>query len=104
MGEVLGTFILILLGDGVVANVGLAPRLAGTAHNWNTITIGWAFAVIVAVAHHVAALGARRQAGRDHRPPFLYGIPDLDHLVPDDVAWEHYCDYAHALKRLVGKR
>jgi len=42
-----GTFLLILLGDGVVANVGLAPRLAGTAYNWNTITFGWAFAVIV---------------------------------------------------------
>jgi len=28
IGEVFGTFILILLGDGVVANVGLAPRLA----------------------------------------------------------------------------
>lgn len=49
IGEVFGTFILLLLGDGVVANVGLAPRLAGGAYNWNTITIGWAFAVIVAV-------------------------------------------------------
>ncbi|NLB71135.1 MAG: aquaporin family protein [Chloroflexi bacterium] len=49
IGEVFGTFILILLGDGVVANVGLAPRVAGTAYNWNTITIGWAFAVIIAV-------------------------------------------------------
>ncbi len=49
IGEVFGTFILILLGDGVVANVGLAPRLYGTAYNWNTITIGWAFAVIIAV-------------------------------------------------------
>ena len=49
IGEVFGTFILILLGDGVVANVGLAPRLAGTAYNWNTITIGWCMAVIVAV-------------------------------------------------------
>jgi glycerol uptake facilitator protein len=49
IGEVFGTFILILLGDGVVANVGLAPRLAGNAYNWNTITIGWAFAVVVAV-------------------------------------------------------
>ena len=48
IGEVFGTFILIMLGDGVVANVGLAPRLAGTAYNWNTITIGWAFAVIIA--------------------------------------------------------
>jgi len=49
IGEVFGTFILILLGDGVVANVGLAPRLAATAYNWNTIAIGWAFAVIIAV-------------------------------------------------------
>ncbi|GAB4467391.1 MAG: MIP/aquaporin family protein [Anaerolineae bacterium] len=49
IGEVFGTFILILLGDGVVANVGLAPRLAAPAYNWNTITIGWAFAVVVAV-------------------------------------------------------
>jgi len=49
IGEVFGTFILILLGDGVVANVGLAPRLAAPAYNWNTIVFGWCFAVIVAV-------------------------------------------------------
>ncbi len=30
-------------------------------------------------------------------------IPDLDHSVPDDVSWEHYCYFAEALKRLVGK-
>jgi hypothetical protein len=30
-------------------------------------------------------------------------IPDLDHLVPDDVSWENYCYYAGALKKLVGK-
>jgi glycerol uptake facilitator protein len=49
VAEFFGTFILILLGDGVVANVGLAPRLESVAYNWNTITIGWAFAVVVAV-------------------------------------------------------
>lgn len=49
VAEVFGTFILILLGDGVVANVGLAPRLAAPAYNWNTITFGWAMAVMVAV-------------------------------------------------------
>ncbi|MBK8987230.1 MAG: MIP family channel protein [Chloroflexi bacterium] len=49
VGEIFGTFVLILLGDGVVANVGLAPRLAAPAYNWNTITVGWAFAVVVAV-------------------------------------------------------
>jgi glycerol uptake facilitator protein len=58
IGEVFGTFILILLGDGVVANVGLAPRLAAPAYNWNTITIGWAFAVIVAVYVSAGVSGA----------------------------------------------
>jgi glycerol uptake facilitator protein len=38
IGEVFGTFILILLGDGVVANVGLAPRLAAPAYNWKVRT------------------------------------------------------------------
>ncbi len=58
VGEVFGTFILILLGDGVVANVGLAPRLAANGYNWNTITIGWAFAVIVAVYVSAGVSGA----------------------------------------------
>jgi glycerol uptake facilitator len=58
IGEVFGTFILILLGDGVVANVGLAPRLASPAYNWNTITLGWAFAVIVAVYVSAGVSGA----------------------------------------------
>lgn len=49
IAEVFGTFILVLLGDGVVANVGLAPRLAAPAYNWNTIVWGWAFAVVIAV-------------------------------------------------------
>jgi uroporphyrinogen decarboxylase len=30
-------------------------------------------------------------------------IPDLDHLIPDDVSWENYLYYVQALKRLVGK-
>jgi glycerol uptake facilitator protein len=58
IGEVFGTFILILLGDGVVANVGLAPRLAAPAYNWNTITFGWAFAVVVAVYVSAGVSGA----------------------------------------------
>jgi glycerol uptake facilitator protein len=49
IAEVFGTFILILLGDGVVANVGLAPRVASVGYDWNTIAFGWAFAVVIAV-------------------------------------------------------
>ncbi len=58
VGEVFGTFILILLGDGVVANVGLAPRLGAGAYNWNTIVFGWCFAVIVAVFVSAGVSGA----------------------------------------------
>jgi glycerol uptake facilitator protein len=46
MSAVGATFILILLGDGVVANVGLAPRLASVGYDWNTIVFGWCFAVV----------------------------------------------------------
>jgi uroporphyrinogen decarboxylase len=30
-------------------------------------------------------------------------IPDLDHLVPDDVSWDNYCHFAEHLKSFVGK-
>jgi glycerol uptake facilitator protein len=49
MAEFFGTFILILGGDGVVANVGLAPRLASQGYDWNTIAWGWGLSVMVAV-------------------------------------------------------
>lgn len=46
--EMVGTAILILLGDGVVAAVLLARSKAENA-GWIVITMGWAFAVAVAV-------------------------------------------------------
>lgn len=49
MAEFFGTFLLILGGDGVVANVGLAPRLAAAGYDWNVIVWGWGLAVMVAV-------------------------------------------------------
>ncbi len=49
LAEFFGTFVLILLGDGVVAHVALAPRIAPNAYSWDTIAFGWAFAVVVAV-------------------------------------------------------
>ena len=30
-------------------------------------------------------------------------IPDLDHLVPDDVSWSNYCYFAEGLKKRLGK-
>jgi glycerol uptake facilitator protein len=49
LAEFFGTFVLILGGDGVVANVGLAPRLASQGYDWNSIAWGWGLAVMVAV-------------------------------------------------------
>lgn len=48
LAEVLGTLILILLGDGVVANVVLG-KTKGNSSGWIVITAGWAFAVTIAV-------------------------------------------------------
>jgi glycerol uptake facilitator protein len=48
LAEVVGTMMLILLGDGVVANV-LLDRSKGQNSGWIVITAGWAIAVTVAV-------------------------------------------------------
>jgi glycerol uptake facilitator protein len=47
--EFFGTTILVLLGNGVVANFAYATRLGAGGYDWTTITLGWAFAVVVAV-------------------------------------------------------
>lgn len=57
VGELLGTAILIVLGDGVVANATLA-RSHGHGGGWIVITAGWAAAVFVAVYAVAAASGA----------------------------------------------
>lgn len=48
MGEFLGTLILILLGDGVVAGV-LLKRSKAEASGWMVIATGWALAVMAGV-------------------------------------------------------
>src|SRR5204862_7075803 len=48
LAEVFGTAILIVLGDGIVANVGL-QRSKGYNSGWIVIAAGWAFAVTIAV-------------------------------------------------------
>jgi uroporphyrinogen decarboxylase len=30
-------------------------------------------------------------------------IPDLDHLVPDDVSWDNFVYFAHGLRTLAGR-
>ncbi len=52
-GEFMGTMVLILLGNGVVANVLLRKSKAEGA-GWMVITTGWAFAVMAGVFTAIA--------------------------------------------------
>lgn len=56
LGEFLGTLIMILLGDGVVAAV-LLKRSKAEGSGWIVITAGWAFAVMAGVFTALACGG-----------------------------------------------
>jgi len=57
LGEIIGTALLILLGDGVVANVVLKGT-KGSNSGWIVVTFGWAMAVFVGVFVSASASGA----------------------------------------------
>jgi len=56
-GEIIGTYLLILFGDGVVANV-LLKKSKGEGSGWIVITTGWALAVFIGVAAVARVSGA----------------------------------------------
>ena len=53
VGEFLGTTVLIILGDGVVANVVLS-RTKGNNGGWIVITAGWALGVVMGIFTAIA--------------------------------------------------
>src|SRR3977135_2121263 len=53
LGEFLGTMVLVLLGNGVVAGVVL-KRSKAEGSGWMVITAGWAFAVMAGVFTAIA--------------------------------------------------
>ncbi len=57
LGELIGTALLLLLGDGVVANV-ILKDTKGSNGGWIVIAFGWAMAVFVGVLVASAASGA----------------------------------------------
>lgn len=61
LGEIIGTLFLVLLGNGVVANVVL-NKTKGNSSGWMVITTGWAFAVAI--------------------PAFIFGSVSGAHLNP----------------------
>src|SRR5882762_3417899 len=56
-GEFIGTALLIILGDGVVANVVL-NKTKGNNSGWIVITFGWAMAVFLGVYASTALGGS----------------------------------------------
>src|SRR5918998_6279328 len=75
--EVVGTFILILLGVGVVANVVL-PGTYGNGANWLLINFGWGIAVF-------AGVFAGASSGAHINPAVTLGIAvsGADEYAPD---------------------
>jgi glycerol uptake facilitator protein len=101
LGEFLGTMILILLGDGVVAAV-LLKRSKAEGGGWIVITGGWAFAVMAGVFTAIACgssdahlnpavtLGFAVRAGNFAKfAPYL-AAQMLDAIAGGALVWLHY--------------
>jgi glycerol uptake facilitator len=78
LAEAIGTLLLVLLGDGVVANVVLT-RTKGQNSGWIVITVGWG----VAVAMAVYAVG--RISGAHLNPAVTIGLAAIGSFDWKDV-------------------
>jgi glycerol uptake facilitator protein len=100
-GEFMGTLVLILLGDGVVAGV-LLKKSKAEGTGWMVITTGWAFAVLggvfVAIAcgskdafiNPAVTLGAAISSG-DYSKVLPYSLAQLaGAFVGAALVWIHY--------------
>jgi glycerol uptake facilitator protein len=79
IAEFFGTALLILLGDGVCANVVLA-KAKGNSSGWIVITTGWGLAVMVGV-YAVASL-----SGAHLNPAITIGLASIGLFAPAKVA------------------
>jgi len=101
LGEFVGTFILILLGNGVVAGV-LLKRSKGENAGWFAITAGWAFAVLAGVFTAMACGSADAHLNPAVTLSAAVASGDFHKLVPYSLAqlagaflgavvvWVHY--------------
>ncbi len=98
ISEFIGTGILILLGNGVVANVVLS-KTYGHNSGWIVITLGWAIAVFVAV-YSSAASGAHLnpaitislafKTGEWSQVPVYIAGQMLGAMLGSTLVWAHY--------------
>ena len=101
LGEFLGTMILILLGDGVVAGV-LLKRSKAEGGGWIVITAGWAFAVMAGVFTAIACgssdahlnpavtLGMAMRSGSFGKVLPYFAAQMLGAIAGATIVWLHY--------------
>jgi glycerol uptake facilitator protein len=100
-GEFMGTLVLILLGDGVVAGVLLRKSKAENS-GWMVITAGWAFAVMCGVFTAIACgspgahlnpavtLGVAMRTGDFSSVLVFVAAQTLGALAGATLVWLHY--------------
>lgn len=98
ISEFIGTSILILLGNGVVANVVLS-KTKGNGSGWIVITFGWAMAVFVGVYSSTASganlnpavtLGLAVKTGDWSNVPLYIGAQMLGAMFGSLLVWLSY--------------
>ena len=101
LGEFLGTMILILLGDGVVAGV-LLTKSKAEGGGWIVITAGWAFAVMAGVFTAIACgssdahlnpavtLGMAMRSGSFGKVLPYFAAQMLGAIAGATIVWLHY--------------
>jgi glycerol uptake facilitator protein len=85
LGELIGTTVLILLGNGVVAN-GVLKKTKGESSGWIVITTGWAFAVTMGIFVAKAFGSTDAHLNPAVTVAFAMATNDFTHLVPYIVA------------------
>jgi glycerol uptake facilitator protein len=81
VAEMIGTMLLVILGDGVVANV-LLKQSKGNGAGWIVVTAGWGFAVMVG-AYSVATI-----SGAHLNPAVTLGL-----AIIGKFAWANVAKY-----------
>jgi glycerol uptake facilitator protein len=81
LGELIGTMVLLLLGNGVVANVVL-KQTKGESSGWIVITAGWAFAVSMGVFVAKAFGSVDAHLNPAVTVAFAVATNDFSHIVP----------------------
>lgn len=101
LGEFLGTAVLILLGDGVCANV-LLTRSKAERSGWMVITAGWAFAVMAGIFTAMACgskdahinpavtLGFAVSSGNYSNVPAYIAAQMLGAILGATLVWLHF--------------